>query len=124
MGKFKVIVSEKAQKNLLAIEKSGDKGSIKKVNQIILELYEHPENGIGNPEKLKYDLTGFWSRQINRKDRLVYWSQSLVKTMHFSARLSVSKNFITCSPQIKIMLFPSGGKNFILSLPNLCTFSA
>jgi toxin YoeB len=49
MGKFKVIVSEKAQKNLLAIEKSGDKGSIKKVNQIILELYEHPETGIGNP---------------------------------------------------------------------------
>lgn len=30
MGKFKVIVSEKAQKNVLAIEKSGDKGSIKK----------------------------------------------------------------------------------------------
>jgi toxin YoeB len=81
VGKFKVIVSEKAQKNLLAIEKSGDKGSIKKVNQIILELYEHPEVGIGNPEKLKYDLTGFWSRQINRKDRLVYLIEDEIVTV-------------------------------------------
>jgi len=32
VGKFKVIVSEKAKKDLLAIEKSGDKGSIKKSN--------------------------------------------------------------------------------------------
>jgi toxin YoeB len=81
MGKFKVVVSEKAQKNLLAIEKSGDKGAIKKVNQIILELYEHPETGIGNPEKLKYDLTGFWSRQINRKDRLIYLIEDDIVTV-------------------------------------------
>jgi len=81
VGKFKVIVSEKAKKDLLAIEKSGDKGSIKKASQIILELYEHPETGIGNPEKLKYDLTGFWSRQINRKDRLIYQIENEIVTV-------------------------------------------
>ncbi|RBQ07710.1 Txe/YoeB family addiction module toxin [Pedobacter miscanthi] len=81
MGKFKVVVSERAQKNLLAIEKSGDKGSIKKVNQIIEELYEHPETGVGNPEKLKYDLSGFWSRQINRKDRLIYLIEDEIVTV-------------------------------------------
>jgi toxin YoeB len=81
MGKFKIIVSEKARKDLLAIKKSGDKGSIKKVDQIILELYEHPESGIGNPEMLKYNLTGFWSRQINRKDRLIYKIEEQIVTV-------------------------------------------
>jgi toxin YoeB len=70
VGEFKVIVSERAQKNLLAIHKSGDKASIKKINKIIAELYIHPETGVGNPEKLKFDLSGLWSRQINKKDRL------------------------------------------------------
>jgi toxin YoeB len=46
-----------------------------------LELYEHPETGIGNPEKLKYDLTGFWSRQINRKDRLIYLIEDDIVTV-------------------------------------------
>ncbi|WP_457133250.1 type II toxin-antitoxin system YoeB family toxin [Mucilaginibacter sp. UYNi724] len=27
---------------------------------------------MGNPEQLKYELAGFWSRRINRKDRLIY----------------------------------------------------
>ena len=81
MGKFKIIVSEKARKDLLAIKKSGDKGSIKKLDQIILELYEHPESGIGNPEMLKYNLTGFWSRQINRKDSLIYKIEEQIVTV-------------------------------------------
>ncbi|MFF9963611.1 type II toxin-antitoxin system YoeB family toxin [Pedobacter suwonensis] len=28
--------------------------------------------GIGKPERLKFDLNGFWSRHINRKDRFIY----------------------------------------------------
>ncbi|NOU48623.1 MAG: Txe/YoeB family addiction module toxin [Bacteroidales bacterium] len=33
---------------------------------------ENPEKGIGNPEQLKYDLTGFWSRRLSQYDRLIY----------------------------------------------------
>lgn len=36
------------------------------------ELKEHPSTGSGNPEELKYDLSEFWSRRINSKDRLIY----------------------------------------------------
>ena len=54
------------------IKKSGDKASIKKAALIISELYEHPETGTGKPERLKFELAGFWSRRINRKDRLIY----------------------------------------------------
>ena len=72
MGKFKVIVSDKAKKDLLSIQKSGDKASIKKADRIISELYDHPETGTGKPERLKFELSGLWSRQINKKDRLIY----------------------------------------------------
>jgi len=41
---------------LLDIQRSGDKSSVKKVAQIISELYDHPETGIGKPERLKFDL--------------------------------------------------------------------
>lgn len=33
---------------------------------------ENPEKGIGKPEQLKYDLTGFWSRKLSQYDRLIY----------------------------------------------------
>jgi toxin YoeB len=81
MGKFKVIVSERAKKDLLNIQKSGDKASIKKAENIISELYDHPETGIGKPERLKYELSGLWSRQINKKDRLIYLIEDQIITV-------------------------------------------
>ena len=33
---------------------------------------EHPRKGTGQPEKLKYNLEGLYSRRINKKHRLVY----------------------------------------------------
>jgi toxin YoeB len=39
---------------------------------MLLELSETPYLGIGNPEALKWELTGYWSRRINQKDRLIY----------------------------------------------------
>lgn len=81
MGKFRVIVSDQAKKDLLQIQRSGDKASIKKVEQIISELYIHPETGTGKPERLKFDLTGYWSRRINRKDRLIYFIENDIITV-------------------------------------------
>ena len=87
MGKFRVIVSEQAKKDLLQIQRSGDKASIKKVEQIISELYDHPETGTGKPERLKFDLTGYWSRRINRKDRLIYFIKNDIITVTVVAAL-------------------------------------
>nr|WP_245558457.1 type II toxin-antitoxin system YoeB family toxin [Fulvivirga imtechensis] len=36
------------------------------------ELRQHPTTGTGQPEKLKHDLAGLYSRRINRKHRLVH----------------------------------------------------
>jgi toxin YoeB len=38
----------------------------------MLELSEHPTIGMGNPELLKYNLSGLWSRRINSKNRIIY----------------------------------------------------
>ena len=45
---------------------------LKRINQLIKEIQRNPFHGIGNPEPLKFDLSGFWSRKIDREHRLVY----------------------------------------------------
>jgi toxin YoeB len=72
MGKYLVDITDQAKKQLAEILKSGDKASIKKIQQIFIELSVHPASGVGKPEKLKFQFSGYWSRQINKKDRLVY----------------------------------------------------
>ncbi|MBZ4036649.1 Txe/YoeB family addiction module toxin [Flavobacterium sp. 17A] len=73
MGKFRIKIKELAKKQIIQHYKSGDKKSIKNIEKILLELSETPFEGIGNPEPLKYELTGFWSRRINPKDRMIYY---------------------------------------------------
>lgn len=72
MGKFRVEVTKTALNDIEKHKKSGNTASLKKIVAIISELEKDPYTGIGNPEPLKYDLTGYWSRRINQKDRLVY----------------------------------------------------
>ncbi|MEM7595956.1 MAG: Txe/YoeB family addiction module toxin, partial [Cyanobacteria bacterium P01_A01_bin.83] len=35
-------------------------------------LREDPSSGIGKPEPLKHNLSGFWSRRLSHKDRVIY----------------------------------------------------
>jgi toxin YoeB len=72
MGKYQIILKPKAERDLLIIKKSGNKTAINKIQQIFKELSNTPYEGTGNPEALKYELSGYWSRRINKKDRLIY----------------------------------------------------
>jgi len=49
-----------------------DKAMAKKIQKLIKECLRTPYEGTGEPEALKYELSGKWSRKINLKDRLVY----------------------------------------------------
>jgi len=49
-----------------------DKKMLKKINDLIKDIQRNPYEGIGKPEPLKYDLSGYWSRRIDREHRLVY----------------------------------------------------
>lgn len=49
-----------------------DKKILNRINQLIKDISRTPFDGIGSPEPLKFDLSGYWSRRINREHRLVY----------------------------------------------------
>ncbi|MGC3979048.1 MAG: Txe/YoeB family addiction module toxin [Paludibacteraceae bacterium] len=52
--------------------KSASKGLKERLILILKELSLHPYEGIGNPEQLKYSLSNYWSRELTKKDRIVY----------------------------------------------------
>ncbi|MBP2284464.1 toxin YoeB [Flavobacterium sp. CG_23.5] len=72
MGKFRIEITHEAEKDFAKHYKSGNKSNISIIQKILLELENTPYQGIGKPEKLKYQFNSFWSRRINQKDRLVY----------------------------------------------------
>ncbi|MBE0484066.1 MAG: Txe/YoeB family addiction module toxin [Bacterioplanes sp.] len=49
-----------------------DKKTLKRINKLILDVKRSPFEGIGKPEPLKENLSGFWSRRIDDTNRLVY----------------------------------------------------
>jgi toxin YoeB len=49
-----------------------DKALLKRVNLLLKDISRSPLDGLGEPEPLKHNWSGFWSRRINREHRLVY----------------------------------------------------
>ncbi|MDD5277244.1 MAG: Txe/YoeB family addiction module toxin [Methylovulum sp.] len=49
-----------------------DKKAIKRINALIKAIQRQPFDGIGDPEPLKHQWSGYWSRRIDREHRLVY----------------------------------------------------
>lgn len=49
-----------------------DRKTLKRVNALIQDIQRNHFEGIGKPEPLKNDLSGYWSRRIDDKNRLVY----------------------------------------------------
>ncbi len=68
---MKIIFSKNSWEDYLSWQKE-DKKILKSINLLIKDIQRTPFQGIGNPEPFKYDLTGFWSRRIDREHRLVY----------------------------------------------------
>ena len=51
---------------------SQDKKTLKRINQLLRDVSREPFTGIGKPEPLRENLTGYWSRRIDNTNRLVY----------------------------------------------------
>ena len=49
-----------------------DKKMLKRINQILKDIDRNQYKGIGKPETLTGNLSGFWSRRIDQKNRIVY----------------------------------------------------
>jgi len=49
-----------------------DKKTIKRINELLKDISRNPFQGIGKPEPLKGEFSGFWSRRIDDTNRIVY----------------------------------------------------
>ena len=49
-----------------------DRKTLVKVNQLIRDIERNPFDGLGKPEPLIGNLSGYYSRRINEKDRIIY----------------------------------------------------
>jgi len=64
--------TKKADDDLDFFKKSGNKQIIKKIKELLESINIDPYSGIGQPEPLKHELSGTWSRRINKEHRLLY----------------------------------------------------
>lgn len=62
---------EKAWEEYLEWQKK-DKAILNRINSLIKDIQRNGHNGIGKPEALQGNLSGWWSRRIDDKNRLVY----------------------------------------------------
>ncbi len=68
---MKIIFAETAWEDYLYWQQT-DKKILKRINNLIKDITRSPFEGIGEPEPLKFNWSGFWSRRINKEHRLVY----------------------------------------------------
>ena len=68
---MRIIFQERAWEDYLYWQ-TQDKKTLKKINRLIDDIERNGNDGIGHPEPLKYELSGFWSRGIDEKNRIVY----------------------------------------------------
>ena len=68
---MKKIWSEKSWDDYLYWQKQ-NKNLLKKINHLIRDIERNPYEGLGKPEPLKGNLSGWWSRRIDDTHRIIY----------------------------------------------------
>ena len=68
---MKLLWDERAWQDYLGWQQE-DKKTLKRINALIKDMQRNAFEGIGKPEALKGNLSGFWSRRIDEKNRIVY----------------------------------------------------
>ena len=69
---MEVVYKDKAIEDIKFWKKSGQKATQNKISNLIEDILSHPYTGLGKPEALKYELSGLWSREIDKGNRLIY----------------------------------------------------
>ena len=68
---MKIVFSINAWEDYISWQ-TQDKKILKKINTLIKDIQRSPYEGLGKPEPLKFELSGFWSRRIDIEHRLIY----------------------------------------------------
>lgn len=61
-----------AHEDYLYWKKTNNQKVINRIKRLLKDIAKTPYAGIGNPEPLKYQLSGYWSRRIDKEHRIVY----------------------------------------------------
>ena len=69
---MEVIYKSKALDDIAFWKKSGNKIVQQRISKLVEDIKLHPQTGLGQPEALKYELSGLWSRRIDKGNRLIY----------------------------------------------------
>jgi toxin YoeB len=79
---FHLDFTDDAKEEIAKHKKAGNKAVLNKILTLLEELKEHPFTGTGKPEPLKHQLTGLWSRRINKEHRIIYEVNTDIVTIH------------------------------------------
>jgi len=86
-NEYTLIFTDVSLKDLAFHDKAGNQATIKRIDRILKEIETAPFVGIGNPHPLSYDYAGLWSRNLNKKDVIIYVVNETEKTVRiYSAR--------------------------------------
>jgi len=73
---MEIIFSPKALEEFQYWRKSGNDRVVERIRLLLEEIQKTPYQGVGKPEALKHNWSGYWSRRITREHRLVYKVQN------------------------------------------------
>ncbi|HJF53745.1 MAG TPA: Txe/YoeB family addiction module toxin [Limosilactobacillus coleohominis] len=71
MTKLNIVFTQDAWQEYLTW-KNSDRKIVRRIDKLINDTVRNPFSGIGKPEPLQHDLSGFWSKKINDEHRMVY----------------------------------------------------
>lgn len=71
---MRLLWEDRARDDYLYWQTQGKK-TLKKINMLIKDIQRSTFDGIGKPEPLKENLSGWWSRRIDEANRIVYYEQ-------------------------------------------------
>lgn len=69
---MEIAFTPKALSQLNYWKQTGNETILRKIRTLLESISETPFSGLGKPEPLKHQLSGYWSRRINDEHRLVY----------------------------------------------------
>ena len=69
---MEVVLLKKAKKDHDYWQQTGNVKIMKRITELLKDIEQHPFTGLGKPEPLKGNLSGWWSRRIDETNRIVY----------------------------------------------------
>ena len=69
---MEIVFTKNALKDLKYWKKQKNKEILLRIESLLNDIVKNPFDGIGNPEPLRYQLSGYWSRRITKEHRLIY----------------------------------------------------